>query len=281
MHHPSRARSSASWAQVRLQWGSERRPSGHNLPGVKRCCWRAVLQRPPSGCRRGYVLRVPSFPLAHPPPCRAGAGSPGQPQSGCGDCTLVIAASAASSSSALAEAATWPPSTPATMTSALERAGHHRDPLPAADRVEDVLCLFDCLRRVAAEQPRVPGLPWAARLAAGDQPEGRQHVLMAGLAIRRRSPQRPAGTQNYFCPGPAEGLPDQPVRPSARVTRLADLRNEQTARSRSASLAPISRRTRPSSCTRPVRMGEGQPRRLPSLRRADGDRDRTRCSDRW
>ena len=47
-----------------------------------------------------------------------------------------------------------------------------------------------------------------------------EHVLTTGLAI---GASIPAATRwdrkNYFYPGPAEGLPDQPVRPAARVAR--------------------------------------------------------------
>ena len=104
-------------------------------------------------------------------------------------------------------------------------------------------------------------------------------MLATGLAIGATTPDGdPLGPQELLLPGPAEGLPDQPVRPAARVGRPADVRDRPRARSRSASPAPTSRRTRPSSihATADGRP-QGQPRRLQPLRRAaDGDRHRPR-----
>src|SRR6478736_3306191 len=50
------------------------------------------------------------------------------------------------------------------------RGGHrHRGPQPAADLVEDVLWLFDGLRRRSAEHACLPGLPWPTWRAADHQ----------------------------------------------------------------------------------------------------------------
>ena len=107
------------------------------------------------------------------------------------------------------------------------RARHRdRGPLPAQDRLEDVLRLLDRLRRRRPEQPHVPGLPRPAGRAADDQPAGRR----ARPRDRHRdrcddARQDPLGPQELLLPGPAEGLPDQPVRPAARVGRAAGLRD--------------------------------------------------------
>ena len=134
------------------------------------------------------------------------------------------------------------------------RGGHRdRGPLPAEDGLEDVLRLLERLRRRAAEHPRLPGLPRPAGDAADDQPPGRR----ARPGDRRRDRRRdaagdPLGPQELLLPGPAEGLPDQPVRPAARLERAADVRDVRGRRSRSGSRGPTSRRTRPSSSTRPT-----------------------------
>ena len=80
-----------------------------------------------------------------------------------------------------------------------------------------------------------------------------EHVLATGRRDRGDDAGRdPLGPQELLLPGPAEGLPDQPVRPAARVARPADLRDVGRARSRSGSRGPTSRRTRPSSSTPPT-----------------------------
>ena len=83
------------------------------------------------------------------------------------------------------------------------------------------------------EQPRLPGLPRAAGRPAGDQPAGGR----AGARDRRGDRRgdagcHPLGPQELLLSGPAQGLPDQPVRPAARVRRDAHVRHRATARSR-------------------------------------------------
>ena len=91
-----------------------------------------------------------------------------------------------------------------------DRAG---DPRPAADADEDVLRLRARVRG-GAEHPHLPGLPRPPGDAAGDQRAGG----------RLRDPDRPGARlrggaqldlppQELLLSRPAEGLPDQPVRP--------------------------------------------------------------------
>ena len=86
------------------------------------------------------------------------------------------------------------PSTPRGARS-LRGRHRHRGPLPAADRVEDVLLVLDRVRRRGAEQPHLPGLsrpPWRA---AGHQPPSRG--ARPGDRPRDRGdarPTPPAGT---------------------------------------------------------------------------------------
>ena len=135
------------------------------------------------------------------------------------------------------------------------RGGHrHRGPLPAADRVQDVLRLLDRLRRGAAQQPRLPGLPRPARRAADDQPARGRARPDDGRRDRGDRPGgHPLGPQELLLPGPAQGLPDQPVRPAARVARSPDVRHERRSVHRRRSPARTSRRTPPSWSTRPTR----------------------------
>ena len=114
------------------------------------------------------------------------------------------------------------------------RGGHrHRGPLPAADRVEDVL------RLLAPPTTARRRTPTSARSASACPAPCRsinrravEHVLATGLAIEASIAGRdPLGPQELLLPGPAQGLPDQPVRPAARVARPADLRDVGRARS--------------------------------------------------
>ena len=60
-----------------------------------------------------------------------------------------------------------------------------------------------------------------------------EHVLTTGAAIEATRPSRdPLGPQELLLPGPAQGLPDQPVRPAAGLARAADVRHVGRARSR-------------------------------------------------
>ena len=94
----------------------------------------------------------------------------------------------------------------------------------------------------------------SARRPADDQSTGRRGRPRDRC---RRSAQRtpdgdPLGSQELLLSGPAQGLPDQPVRPAARRSRPADGRRPAPGRSRSGSPGLISRRTRPSSSTPPT-----------------------------
>ena len=102
-----------------------------------------------------------------------------------------------------------------------------RDPRRAVHRVEDVLRLPDDVRR-RAEHADLPGLPGAARLAAGGQ-RGRDRVRHpdrpgAELRDRRVVPVRP---EELLLPGHAEELPDLAVRRADRVRRLARRRGRR------------------------------------------------------
>ncbi len=126
-----------------------------------------------------------------------------------------------------------------------------------------------------AEQPRLPGLPRAPRGAAGHQPGGRRARARDGPGDRGEHPRRdPLGSQELLLPGPAQGLPDQPVRPAARVARPAGLRHLGRA-VHGDDHAGASRGGHGQA--RPRDRGgraQGQPRRLQPVRRAaDGDRD--------
>ena len=115
--------------------------------------------------------------------------------------------------------------------------GRHRDrgPLPAADGLEDVLRLLDRLRRRAAEHAT------SARSASASRARCRS-INRRAVELRPRDRRRdrgrrpggdPLGPQELLLPGPAQGLPDQPVRPAAGVARPADRSTPRTARSRS------------------------------------------------
>ena len=83
--------------------------------------------------------------------------------------------------------------------------------------------------------PRLPGLPRPAGRAADDQPASGRARPRDGARDRRDDAGGDAlGPQELLLSGPAEGLPDQPVRPAARVGGPADVRDVGRARSRSA-----------------------------------------------
>ena len=74
--------------------------------------------------------------------------------------------------------------------------------------------------------PRLPGLPRPPGRAADDQPAGRRARPRDRRGDRGDRPAGdPLGPQELLLPGPAEGLPDQPVRPAARLARAADVRH--------------------------------------------------------
>ena len=109
-----------------------------------------------------------------------------------------------------------------------------------------------------------------------------EHVLATGVAIAARDAAGdPLGPQELLLSGPAEGLPDQPVRPAAGRERAPGVRDERGPRhdpdhpgppgGGHGQAHPLDRRRRP----------PGQPRRLqPVGRAADGDRHRARRPDR-
>ena len=69
----------------------------------------------------------------------------------------------------------------------------------------------------AAEHPRLPGLPRPARRPAGHQRPGRRAGPGDGPGHRgHHAGGHALGSQELLLPGPAEGLPDQPVRPAPR-----------------------------------------------------------------
>ena len=139
------------------------------------------------------------------------------------------------------------------------RGGHrHRGPLPAEDGLEDVLRLLERLRRRAAEQPHLPGLPGPSGNPADDQQARRRACPGDWRRDRRRDAAGdPLGPQELLLSGSAEGLPDQPVRPAAGRARTAWRSRRARARSRSGSPGRIWRRTPPSSSTRPTTPASG------------------------
>ena len=180
-------------------------------------------------------------------------------------------------------------------TTAAGRAADHDD-AAAARRYEAVIgievhcqlrtaskmfcgCSTD-LRRRAAEQPHLPGLPRPAGRAAGHQPARRR--ARAGdrrwPSGRRVPAVDPLGPQELLLPGPAQGLPDQPVRPAAGVARAADVRDLGRAGHRRASRrAHLEEDTARLVHADRRRRAAGQPRRLQPLRHAaHGDRHRAR-----
>ncbi len=97
------------------------------------------------------------------------------------------------------------------------RGGHrHRDPRPAADRLQDVLRLLQRLRGGARRTPTPARSAWACRARCRSS-TGRP----CGTCWPRAWPSRPPparhalGPQELLLPGPAQGLPDQPVRAAA------------------------------------------------------------------
>ena len=105
------------------------------------------------------------------------------------------------------------------------RAGHRaRDPRPARDHDEDVLRLRAELRR-PAEHAHLLGLPRPAGIAAGRQ-RPRDPLRPADRAGARLRAGGALGLppQELLLSGPAEGLPDLPVRRAAVPRRRAGRR---------------------------------------------------------
>ena len=123
----------------------------------------------------------------------------------------------------------------------------HRGPLPAADRVQDVLRLLD--GRTTGRRPNTHICPVCLGLpggAADHQPPAVEHVLATGAGHRRA--HRPAtrwDRKNYFYPDLPKGYQisqyDLPLASGGRLTF-----DTPTGPSRSGSRAPTSRRTPPS-----------------------------------
>ena len=68
------------------------------------------------------------------------------------------------------------------------------------------------------QHARLPGVPGLAGRAAGAQRRGRPHGAH-GARARLRHPAARVRPQELLLPGPAQGLPDQPVRRAASVER--------------------------------------------------------------
>ena len=151
-----------------------------------------------------------------------------------------------------------PPCTP-------PRARQRRCPPPAATRRSSASrSTSSCARppRCSAAAPNdadaagaqlahLPGLPGPARRPARHQPRGRPPRARHGPRHRGPHPASHAlGPQELLLPGPAQGLPDQPVRAAPGVGRPARGGDLATAPWRWASRGPTSRRTRPASSTR-------------------------------
>ena len=122
----------------------------------------------------------------------------------------------------------------------------------------------------------MPGvLPVINRLAV-------RHVLATGIAIGADHARgHPLGPQELLLPGPAQGLPDQPVRPAARVGRQPHLRDQRGSGDHHHHPRPPRGGHR--APDPPGRRGgsTGQPGRLQPLGHgAHGDRHRPRGQDR-
>ena len=124
-----------------------------------------------------------------------------------------------------------------------------RDPRPAEDADEDVLPLRERLGR-GREHAHLPGLPRASRRAAGAEPDGDRVDGQARPRARLRDRRaRALPPQALLLSGPAEGLPDLPVRRAALRDGRFTLPDGRTATARSGSSARTSRRTPPRRST--------------------------------
>ncbi|MCK7499285.1 MAG: aminotransferase class I/II-fold pyridoxal phosphate-dependent enzyme [Comamonadaceae bacterium] len=166
------------------------------------------------------------------------------------------------------------------------RGGHRdRESTSSSGPRRKMFCACAVPRPDAApEHAHLPGLPGPARRPPDDQPGG------GGARPRDRPRDRgdgpagdPLGPQELLLPGPAQGLPDQPVRPAAR--RRAGRSTVDTSRGagddRHHPGPPRGGHRASSSTRRGAGREPGQPRRLqPRRRPADGDRHRAGHPDR-
>src|SRR5579864_1640771 len=154
------------------------------------------------------------------------------------------------------------------------RTGHRAGgPRPAAHRDQDVLPVPEPLRG-RTEHADLPGVPGLSRRPAGAQPPRgrprRQAYHDPGL---RRACDLRLRPQELLLPRPAEGLPDQPVRPPPRGARRAAAHPPPEARPHRAPASRRGRRQAPARGAGRLRPARPEPGRLQSLRRSPG-RDR-------
>ena len=103
----------------------------------------------------------------------------------------------------------------------------------------------------APNTPRLPGVPRPPRRRCPViNRRAVELVIATGLAIEAHDPRaHPVGAQELLLPGPAQGLPDQPVRDPARGPRPPRRSRRRTGRSACRSRGRTSRRTRRSWST--------------------------------
>ena len=158
---------------------------------------------------------------------------------------------------------------------------HHRPGSPrAASHPEQALLRLQHRVRAAAQHGDLPGLHRHARHAAGDEPQGLSVVAQggAGLGLPDR-PLHQVGPQELLLPRPAQGLPDQPVRPAVQPRgKAADRRSQGPRRGqgRADHPRPPRRRRRQEHARRAGRQGRQPHRPEPGRHAADGDRQPSR-----
>ena len=148
------------------------------------------------------------------------------------------------------------------------------DPRPAPDGDQDLLRLSDRVRR-AAEHARLPGVPRAARRAAGAQSPAVDLAVTAALALGCEVTSVGLRAQELLLSRSAEGLSDLAVRAAAGTRRRARDRRPADVRVRAAHAHPHGR-GRGQVAARRLRRFRSQdlPRLQPQRRAADRDRHR-------